>query len=326
MDALFNSLLPNSLVEFTGRQLLSGALVQFHAFTLVVVRLSGLMTTAPAFSSASIPVTIRVLLVITLGFLITPTLPRNSDAFFQNLDVNRDARLERAEVPAQLTARFDELLSWAGKPPDATLESSEFRLAFELPATLLDFLWIGIGEFSLGLVLGLGAMTVLSSLQLTGQLFDQQTGVGLGEVFNPDLNMSTSLTGDLLYLLGTTVFLVLGGHLLLVTSLAETFRTLPLGHAYVAGPTIEFLSELVHHSLSLALQVGAPILATMSIVALAMGFLGQTVPQLNVLNVGFPIRVLVGLGVLGLALSGMAATIAQAVPDAVQHLRQSLTS
>jgi flagellar biosynthetic protein FliR len=57
-----------------------------------------------------------------------------------------------------------------------------------------------------------------------------------------------------------------------------------------------------------------------------MGFLGQTVPQLNVLNVGFPIRVLVGLGVLGLALSGMAATIAQAVPDAVQHLRQSLTS
>jgi flagellar biosynthetic protein FliR len=72
--------------------------------------------------------------------------------------------------------------------------------------------------------------------------------------------------------------------------------------------------------------VGAPVLSTLSVVALAMGFLGHTVPQLNVLNIGFPVRVIIGASVLALAFSGMGAAIAASVPEAVQHLRQSLTS
>jgi flagellar biosynthetic protein FliR len=322
MDTLPPGLEP--LIELARRQWLTGALAEFHAFTLVLLRLSGLMTTAPVFRSTCVPLHVRVLLVFTLALLVTPSLPRTAAQVFERLDLNHNGRLEPDELPPSLHARCQELRAWAGKPNDAALAPAEFRVLAELPASPWQYVWASAGEYSLGLVVGLGILTILSSLQLAGQLIDQQTGLGLGEVFNPELNASGSLSGGLLYLFGTTCFLLLGGHLLAISALLESFRTLPIGHASVSIPAIEYLSGLVHQSLALALQVALPVLASMAVVNLTLGFLSHTVPQLNVLNAGFPIKLLVGLAVLGLAFSGAAEAIARAVPEAIEELHRRI--
>lgn len=325
MHGLLPQSLLNPLVDWTGEQLLRGALLHFFSFTLVVIRLSGLMITAPGFSSSSVPINIRILLVLVMAFLITPALPWTSQVTFQRLDTNRSGRLEREELSHHWQERLAELHGGTLPAGDITLAPEDFRLVHDFPPSLLDYLWIGIGEFALGLVLGLGAMTILSGLQLAGQLIDQQTGLSLGEVFNPDLDTAGSMTGTTLHMFGVTVFLILGGHLLVVKALVDTFHTLPLGQAFVSVGAIELLSELVHQSLVFALQVSAPLLATMSLVGLAMGFLGHTVPQINVLVVGFPIRVLVGFFVLGLAMTGTGEAIAGTVPAAIEHLGSVLS-
>ena len=313
------------LAELAARQLLQGVLLHFFAFTLIAARLSGLMTTAPGFSNINVPINVRVLLVVTMSLLLSPTLQHSAGRTFERLDVNRDGWLERAEIPRTLETCFDDLLERNGRSREDALRISEFRVQVEFPASVLDYLWVAAGEFALGLVLGIGTTTVLSGLQLAGQLIDQQTGVGLGEVFNPDLETSSSVSGEMLYVFGTTVFLLFGGHLLLVRALFDTFQTLPLGHAFVSQPAIDLLIKLVHQSLSLSLQVSAPLMATMSVVALAMGFLGHTVPQINILVFGFPIRVMVGLLVLALAMAGIGEAIADTVPAAIEQLRSALS-
>jgi flagellar biosynthetic protein FliR len=55
-----------------------------------------------------------------------------------------------------------------------------------------------------------------------------------------------------------------------------------------------------------------------------MGFLGHTIPQLNVLVIGFPVRTLVGLIVFGLALPGIADILARILPGGIQQLRDTL--
>ena len=158
--------------------------------------------------------------------------------------------------------------------------------------------------------------TQLSSLQ--------QIGMSLGNVFNPEFQTDSSLSGELLYQLGLVVFLVVGGHHLVISALIDTFQTLPVGYAWVSSGAIEFLSDLVHQSLVLAVQISAPMMGTMAVIGLAMGFLGHTIPQLNVLVVGFPVRTLVGLLVLGLALPAIAEALARIVPGAILQLRQVL--
>lgn len=307
--------------------ILQNGMVQFLNFTLVLFRMSGLMMTAPGFSHSSIPVQIRVLVIVAISLLVTPNLPRFAQDGFQRLDRNGDQILQAEEIPDVLLPRVHALKLATARQMDAdsSLTLDEYLLATEFPPTLLNYLWIVLGELGLGLILGLGVMTVLSALQMAGQMIDQQAGTSLGELFNPELNSSVSVTGEMLYLVGSIIFLSIGGHRLLLDSLIETFRTFPAGQGFVSLDAVSLVSELVHESLILALQVSAPIMATMSIISLAMGFLGHTVPQINVLVFGFPVKVLAGFFVVCLALSGMGELMADSVPQAIATLRSTLS-
>jgi flagellar biosynthetic protein FliR len=260
--------------------LLGPVLARFYIFTLVLVRMSGLMIVGPLFGTPVVPPRVRVFLIVALSVLVTPTVPAGE-------------------------------ATWT------------------LPPSLLEYVLVALGELSVGFALGLGVFTVLSGLQLAGELVDQQTGIALGEVFNPGLGTSSGLSGQMLYLFGTTVFLVMtpvGGHLRIMSALLETFRTLPVGEAFVSFGAIELLRDLVHQSLVLAVQAAAPVLAVMSLVALTLGFLGHTTPQINVLVIGFPVRATIALFVLALSFTGAARTVIDLLPVTIDQLRAALAA
>ena len=328
MDALLNLLPLDRLVPSAPGLLLDLATRHFYAFTLVLVRMSGLMIIAPVLGTRILPANIRILLVLAMSFLITPILHDHSRVAFHRLDGNADGRLTRDEVPEHLGERFEKLLARSSNPTKSELGPDEFYFELEIPPTLINYAWIVVGEFSLGFVLGLGVTTILLGLQLAGEIIDQQAGLGLANVFNPGFETNASVTGTFLFMLGVTLFVImepLNGHLMIVAALVENFQTLPIGEAYVSVTAVELLRDLVHQSLVLAVQVAAPLLATMSLVALAMGFLGHTVPQINVLVIGFPIRALTNLLILSLSVSGAARSIVDVVPKVIDQLRHALT-
>ena len=316
-----------SPAQFVGDLLLQTATLQFYAFTLVLVRMSGLMIIGPALGTSAVPINIRIFLVLVLSMLITPTLNNHSQTMFQRLDQNGDHLLSRDEIPDSIRDRFDRRAAELQRSNTATLSEAEFKTELKLPATLVNYLLVIIGELSLGFVLGLGVRTVLSGLQLAGQMIDQQAGLALAEVFNPGFNTNTSISGTFLFMFGVTVFLLMepvGGHLMMVSAIIETFQTIPIGEAFISVTVVELLRDLVHQSLVLAIQVAAPLLAGMSLVALAMGFLGHTVPQINVLIIGFPIRAVTNLLILSLTLSGAARVVVDVIPKVIDHLRSVL--
>lgn len=304
----------------------SGMLQYFH-FTLVLFRMSGLMMVAPGYANSYVPAQVRILLIISVSLLVTPSLPALTQSGFERLDSNGDNLLQPIEIPEQIEARIAAIKRIQGLSYDSnsTVSPDEYGIAAQFPPSVLDYLWIVIGELGLGLLLGLGVMAILSSLQMAGQMIDQQAGTSLGELFNPELNSSVSVTGEMLYLVGTIIFLSLGGHRLLLESVIDSFRTFPVGQSFISEDAVVLLSNLVHQSLLLALQVSAPIMAIMSVISLAMGFLGHTVPQINVLTFGFPVKVLAGFFVVSMSLAGMGELIADSVPEAVATLRKTLS-
>jgi flagellar biosynthetic protein FliR len=141
------------------------------------------------------------------------------------------------------------------------------------------------------------------------------------------LNITGSVTGQFLFQFAVTVLLVLqptGYHLQMISAIVSTFQTLPLGEAFVSLPTIDLLRDLIHQSLVLGVQVGAPFLAAMSLVALTMGFLGHSVPQINVLIVGFPVRASISLLILIASLSGIARAAVDLVPTTIDAIVRTI--
>lgn len=299
---------------------------QFHLFLLVLMRMTGLMIIGPIFGHAGIPVNVRVLLAFTVSLMMTPLLHSQQDRGFLKLDANKNGYLERVEVPENLIPRFERQLIEADKSEDQGLEADEFRSAPAIPSTIFNLLWVISSEIFIGMALGLGVATVLGSVQLAGEIFDQQAGIALSEIFNPASNSSSSATGQTLYMLAVVLFLVMepiSGHLIMMSALLDTFEFLPVGEAFIANSTIELLSLLVKDSLIIAMQIAAPILATMSLVSIAMGFLGYTVPQINVLVLGFPIRAMLSVFLITFAVSGVGRIAVDVIPEAMMRLQES---
>jgi flagellar biosynthetic protein FliR len=161
-------------------------------------------------------------------------------------------------------------------------------------------------EAAVGVVLGLGVAAVFAGLQLAGQLIDQQTGLALAEMLNPDLKATGSVTGHLLYLLGVTIFLALGGHVLAVTHLLDSFLAVPPGHAVVSASLVGTLSSLVGQSFTLAIQVAAPIVATLTLVTLLAGLANRTLPQFGLFEWVFAGRVLLSWLLIGVVATQLA--------------------
>ncbi len=312
------------MTNWANRLLVDAALGYFTTFMLVTIRLSGLMIIGPFFGHTSIPERVKVLFALGLALIITPSLPDIRDRGFEKLDVDRNGVLSGAEVPTMFVVVANEESDELQTP---VITRSQFRASAGVPSTLFDLLWMIATELAIGLLLGLGVVIILTGLQMAGETFDQQTGTALSEIFNPAIGTTISPTGQLLFLLGTTALLVMppfDGHLMMLMSLLNTFEVIPLGMAWIDGASLEVLRSLMSQSLALAVQIAAPLLAAMALLSVAMGFLGYTVPQVNVLVLGFPIRALVSMVILTVTLSGAADAIVDVFPDVLDAVSYSL--
>lgn len=324
MDAIFNE-----IDGLASRDFVNLANWHFYAFLLIVIRLGGLITTAPLFSQTVVPVNLRVMIAIGLGFVLAPVVWQTAGQHFSGFDSNRDGLLSVEEVPEHLQGRIRHVASSRNFDPNAGVPIEAFQSQTHVPTKLSELLGDVISEYVLGFLLGLGVTVLMSGLQLAGQIIDQQIGLEFGSVVNPDLQGGAAVSGQMLFLLGGVSLLLLepvNGHLMMLQALVETFDAMPVGEAVLFQGATELFTGLIQKSLLLGVQVAAPILAAMSLVSLSMGFLGHSVPQINQLVVGFPIRSLVGILILSMSLSGAGRILVDAVPDVIAEVQISLTS
>ncbi len=330
MDSFTTLLDPERLAPWLSRALVDSALLEVARFVLVLVRLSGLMIIGPFFGQTAVPMNVRALLVISLALIITPALPSQLQRGFDRLDENGDGQLVEDEIPPGLEHRRDAILQARHLSPDAGIRADDY-LATTVPSpiNLIEYAGALLGELSLGFLLGLGVLTILSGLQLAGQIVDQQAGFSLGEIINPDFDSTASVSGQSLFSLGMTMFLVfepMGGHLTMLRTMIQTFETLPIGEAFISRSAVELVGTLVQQSLLLGLRVSAPLIITMSLVDLTLGFLGHSVPQVNLQGVGYAARAALCMFFLAIMLSGVPEATLSAVPAALESLRDALVN
>jgi flagellar biosynthetic protein FliR len=123
--------------------------------------------------------------------------------------------------------------------------------------------------------------------------------------------------------LGMTLFVILeplGGHLTLLRLLIETFETLPLGAVVVGRSAIELIGGLTQQSFILAIRVAAPLMVMMTLIDLTLGFLGHSVPQINVQAVGYAVRASLCLLILVVLLSAIPEQISVFIPQLFDDL------
>lgn len=251
--------------------LLTRAPLVLPLFALVLVRVTGLLLTAPILGSEVVPVRIRAgfaaVVAILVFPLVAPTLP--------------------AEVSLGAVL--------AGLP----------------------------GELLIGLTMGLALGLVFVGVQIAGMVVGQQAGMALGEVYNPVMDSDSSVLGQTFFLTALAIFVLVGGHRELMRALLDTYATIPVLSYRIQPATLELVTDVLTGAYALGLRMAAPVLMSLLIATLVTGFLSRTMPQLNILSIGFPIRALISLGLCGFVLAASGPAVVDALSDVFARLREA---
>lgn len=158
-------------------------------------------------------------------------------------------------------------------------------------------------QLLIGMAMGFISMVFINTFVHAGQILAMQTGLGFSSLVDPSSGVSVPTIGQFYLILGTLLFWVMDGHLVMLQMIVFSFKTLPLDGTWWDvshyWSVVEFGAWLFSTSLSLVL---APVTA-MLLVNLAFGVMTRAAPQLNVFSIGFPITMLAGLIILWLTMN-----------------------
>jgi flagellar biosynthetic protein FliR len=169
-------------------------------------------------------------------------------------------------------------------------------------------------EILIGALLGLGVHVVLAAFALAGRLMDVQIGFGIGSVFDPVTRTGANALGTLMSLVGIALFFATDAHLALVQLLSRSIDVLPLGRLPAFDdPLRPVLAAGAMFALGVALA--APVALALLLTDLAVGVVSRNMPQINVLVLAMPLKVLVGYSVLALAVAGWAPLVQRGFGD-----------
>ena len=158
-------------------------------------------------------------------------------------------------------------------------------------------------ELLLGVLMGLTVRMCFLGLQLGGQVIAQESGLAFGRVADPTTGVQHSLISNLYLQLGAVVFLIVGGHRVVIAVALDTFKTIPLlsdPGTFTRG--VGVLLDALMLGAEIAVRIAAPVVLTLFLVNAAMGFVSRTVPQLNILTIGFSIKGLVAFVLIAVSL------------------------
>jgi flagellar biosynthesis protein FliR len=172
-----------------------------------------------------------------------------------------------------------------------------------------------------GMLVGLGfafALGVLmAAVESAGAMIDVISGFSYGSLINPLNGEESAVMARFYSLVGTLIFLIIGGEAWALRGLARTFQLVPL----TGGPQLPSLVGGAVRVFSTvfagALEVAAPVLVALLITDVAFGVVSRVVPQLNVFAVGFPTKVAVAMLVVGASLPFTANWISEQLSTSV---------
>jgi len=213
-------------------------------------------------------------------------------------------------------ARFSGLMLvdplWAGTPVPVQLRAALvalFTLAvlpgvgqLPLPSEPAGLIAPIASELLLGAAIGLVAAIFLAGITLGGEIATVQMGLNLNAAVTGLTDGAIGGIGEVQRRFATTIYVAVGGHLILLAGVAHSLVVIPPGGAIALGPGGHALATLATTVFTTAVRIAAPMLVTLLLANLAIGVLARAVPQLQMFAAAFPITISLGFLVCGATL------------------------
>jgi flagellar biosynthesis protein FliR len=177
------------------------------------------------------------------------------------------------------------------------------RIAPTLPADLgAGYLIVtAVTEVAIGAALGFIVQLLFTAVQMAGEILDVTGGFSMQPAYDPLALTSHGVLGKLQFQLASTLLFTSGGHLLMVRGFVASYQGLPVGASLPTDQLAQTLIKAFSLMFLSALQIAGPMVAVLLLADIALGLLSRAAPALNIFQMGFPVKIMLTLALLGLS-------------------------
>jgi flagellar biosynthetic protein FliR len=185
-----------------------------------------------------------------------------------------------------ITAFFFTVVFYASMPP--------IHMVLSIPSLVIAIL----GEFMLGLVAGVALQLAYNVITFAGGQISFMMGFSMASAIDPQSGISMPIISQFLSLLALMVLFALNLHHWMLLLIAHTLKTVPLGGFMLTHDFFHYIMHATSNMFLVGFIIAFPIIALTLLSDVIFGMLMKTMPQFNLLVIGFPIKIMVAFAVL----------------------------
>jgi flagellar biosynthetic protein FliR len=178
-------------------------------------------------------------------------------------------------------------------------------------------------QILIGFTFGLVFQIASAALVVAGQAISGSMGLSMANMVDPNMG-NVPVLSQLFNIMGTLIFLGMGGHLIVFGLVIESFKLLPIGQPFFSQ---DMLGKMINWSAMMflgALLIALPVVMTLLFINIGLGFVARAAPSLNIFTVGFPALILTGFIVMVFSMGSNVARIGWVWTQAFMMLRSYL--
>lgn len=145
-----------------------------------------------------------------------------------------------------------------------------------------------------GLTLGYMVTICFYSLKMAGKLIDGQIGLAMSSTYDPNTQLQATIIENLIYFVGVVVFFSINAHHIIINSMQNNFKIIPIGYSII-NFNFSYILKIFTYYFIMGIKIAIPIIVVLIITDLITGIIARSISGLNIMVVGMPLKMLIGL-------------------------------
>ena len=171
--------------------------------------------------------------------------------------------------------------------------------------------------------MGILLQIVNAALIIGGQAVSASMGLSMANMVDPSMG-NVPVIAQFFVICSTLIFLGLGGHVLVISLLLESFELLPINSELDLQGLLKLTIEWSAMMFVGAILIGLPLMASLLFINIGLGVITRTAPALNIFAVGFPAMILAGIVLLSLSMTSIGYRIQWLWQESFEIIGQAL--
>ena len=160
-------------------------------------------------------------------------------------------------------------------------------------------------ELLTGAVIGYLAAIIVAGARMAGEMVALQAGLSTSTLLDPETGEEIGPMGRLYGWIAVVTYLGVGGPIVLVKAVVESYQAVPGGGLLISAETAMMAFGQLGRALELALRAAAPVALALALAGIIMGWISRMGGTLPFVALALPIRTLLGVVLLVVSVFGL---------------------